>query len=119
MGISVQRNDAQLEPVLGLNGHISGTLHDHQSTVVPTGDDRRSTVLSNASHAYTQILGHIGVYHALPIPLFGHEVTLRSLAPGLTRRSQWRNSAIRWIYHQRRSMVRSNPVLPRAEAVGL
>src|SRR2546427_9965091 len=98
MGISVQRNDAQLEPVLGLNGHRSGTLHDHQSTVVPTGDDRRSTMLRNASHAYTQILGHIGVYHALPIPLFRPEVTLRSLAPGLTRRSQRRHSANRALY---------------------
>src|SRR2546427_12622605 len=98
MGISVQRNDAQLEPVLGLNGHRSGTLHDHQSTVVPTGDDRRSTMLRNASHAYTQILGHIGVYHALPIPLFGHDVTLPTLAPGLTRRTHWRNPCLRGIH---------------------
>src|SRR5438445_8368760 len=118
MGLPVQRNNAQLESVLGLNGHGSGTLHDHQSTIVSTGNDGRSTMLGNASHADTQILGYIGVHHALPIPLFGHEVTLRSLAPDLTRGSQWRNSAIRWIYHQRRSMVRSDPVLPRAKPVG-
>src|SRR6266571_1884279 len=117
MGLPVQRNNAQLESVLGLNHHVSRTLHDHQATVVPTRDYGRSTMQGHASHADTQILGNIGVHHPLPIPLFGHEVSLRSLAPCLARRSQWRNFAIRGIYHQRRSMVRSYPVLPRAKPV--
>src|ERR1700674_800973 len=117
MGTPVQGDDANLGSVLGFNHHVSRTLHDHQATVVPTGDYGRSAMQGNARHAYTQILGSIGVYYPLPIPLFGHEVSPRGLAPCLTLWSQWRNSAIRGIYDQRRSMVRPDPVLPRAESV--
>src|ERR1700730_13566003 len=115
----VQRNDAHLASVLGLNHHISRTLHDHQTAVIPARDYGWSTMQGNASHAYTQILSNISVHYPLPIPFFGHEISLRSLAPCLTRCSQRRNSAIRGIYNQRRSMVRSDPVLPWAQSVRL
>ena len=72
----------------------------------------------NASDAHAQILGHIGVHRALPMPFFGDEVcALRGLAPGLARGSERRNSAVRRIYDERSAMVRPHAVLPRLEPV--
>ena len=82
-------------------------------------EDRRPAMQRNASDAHPQILGHIGVHLALPIPFFSSEVcALRGLAPGLARGSQRRNPAVRWIHDQRSAIVRPHAVLPRLEPVG-
>src|SRR4029077_7019035 len=60
----IERNNAKLRSVFGLQHDIIRILHDVDAVVVSTGKDRRPATHGDTSRAYPDIPGSIRVHHA-------------------------------------------------------